>query len=359
MRARAKEGACLDTLVRMAKPLCQAAEHQCPRTGPGRPPTFPDWAMAMLIMVAVLKKKKSKSAQYRFLSEHQIELARGLGLPGFPARSTYFERYRRGHRLFEVAIRLQGRQAVAEGLVDATTVAVDKSLIAARGPLWHPRDRKAGRLPAGLRGVDRDSTWGYSPHHGWVQGYSYEVVVTAGKRTGVFPLLASADTGSASEYRSFPPKIEQLPEQTRHVLADSGYDGNEQGEEIEYAPNGRRTGRRFICAPNRRRTKKRKGRSPGAQWWAQQAGCRRRQQRITFYQSVRGQRLYARRSQTVEPFNEWFKSLFELDQCIWHRGLDNNRTQLLAALFSYQLLVRYNHRCGRRNGQIKWILDTL
>jgi hypothetical protein len=32
----------------------------------------------------------------------------------------------------------------------------------------------------------------------------------------------------------------------------------------------------------------------------------------------------------VEPFNEWFKSLFELDDRVWHRGLENNQTQLLA-----------------------------
>ena len=73
----------------------------------------------------------------------------------------------------------------------------------------------------------------------------------------------------------------------------------------------------------------------------------------------RGRRLYRRRSQTVEPFNEWFKSLFELDQHVWHRGLDNNQTQILAAMFCYQLLLRYNRRRGRTNGQIKWILDNI
>ena len=61
----------------------------------------------------------------------------------------------------------------------------------------------------------------------------------------------------------------------------------------------------------------------------------------------------------MEPFHEWFKSLFELDQRVWHRGLDNNRTQLLAALFAYQVLLRYNHRHGGHNGQVKWILDVL
>ena len=40
-------------------------------------------------------------------------------------------------------------------------------------------------------------------------------------------------------------------------------------------------------------------------------------------------------------------------------GLENNKTQLLAALFTYQTLVRYNHRQGNENGQVQWILDML
>ena len=86
---------------------------------------------------------------------------------------------------------------------------------------------------------------------------------------------------------------------------------------------------------------------------------RRRQRRQRFLRGRRGRRLYRRRSQTVEPFNDWFKSLFELEQRVWHRGLSNNQTQLLAAIFCYQLLLRYNRRHGRENGQIQWILDAL
>lgn len=359
MRARAMEGTCLAVLVRMAIPLCRAAEDQCPRTGPGRPPDFADWVMAVLIMTAVLKKKKSKSAQYRFLCEHKTELKNTLGLKGFPARSTYFDRYRRAHRLFQVAIRLQGEKAVSEGIVDAKTVAVDKSLIAAKGPLWHKKDRQAGRIPKGLHGVDRESTWGYSAHDGWVQGYSYEVVVTATKPSPVFPLLASSDTASIKEFASFDDKIDELPEETNDVLADSGYDKNEFGDRIEYDPRGRPTGRHFLCTPNPRNsqtqgTKPRQGteRPPKSE-------MSRRQKRIAFYRSPRGRRLYARRGQTVEPFNEWFKRMFELDDRVWHRGLDNNRTQMLTAIFAYQILVRYNHRRGNNNGEVKWILDCL
>jgi hypothetical protein len=357
MPARATDGTGLAKLVRMAIPLCRTAQSQCPRTGPGRPPDYDDWKMAILIMVAILKNRKSKSAQYRFLHERRHKLRRWLGLKRFPSRGTYFARYARIHRLLQIAVKLQGLQAIREGVATARTVAVDKSLVAARGPQWHAKDRKANRIPAGLHGVDRGSTWSFSKHHGWVQGYSYEVVVTANKGT-VLPLLASADTASVSEHVSFGPKIAQLPDATRHVLADSGYDNNDYGDAVERDDQGHSTGRRFLCTPNPRSGRLAPPADRGLRFAERQARQRRRQ-RLAFYRSDAGRRLYRRRSQSVEPFNEWFKSAFGLDQTVWHRGLGNNQTQFLAAMFCYQLLLRYNRRTGHNNGQVQWILDTL
>ena len=62
----AKDGDGLEALVRAAVPLCQDAERLCPRRGPGRRPTVPEWVFAVLIMAATAKRRKSKSAQYRF-----------------------------------------------------------------------------------------------------------------------------------------------------------------------------------------------------------------------------------------------------------------------------------------------------
>jgi len=85
----------------------------------------------------------------------------------------------------------------------------------------------------------------------------------------------------------------------------------------------------------------------------------RRRQRKAYLKSVPGSRQYARRGETVEPFNGWFKALFELDDHEWHRGLKNNQTQLLTAIFVFQYLLRYNRKRKRFNGQVKWILDVL
>lgn len=353
MGKRAKTDKLLPELVKLAIPMLRQAEQQTPRSRGAKPKT-PDWVMAALIMIVVLLKKKSKSAQFRYLSERRHEIVSWLGCSKFPARSTYFDRYRRAHQIYRTAIRIQGEQAIAEGIADPKIVAGDKSLIEGQGPPWHARDRRTGETPAG---VDTESTWGYSDHDGWLQGFSYEVVVTATPGSVVFPLSASADTASASETRTFDEKIDELPKGTKIVLADSAYDTNHLGERVEFDEQGKRTGRRFICPPNPRN--KRPKTKPGNADASRAHSRKLRGQRIAFYESPKGRRLYARRRKTVEPFNQWFKSLFELENRVWHRGLENNRTMILSAIFAYQLLVRHNHRCGNKNGQIRRILDTL
>lgn len=354
MRACAPNGACLADLVKLAVPISRAAAKVCPRKGPGRPPQFEDWQIGILILIAVLNRRKSKSAQYRFLHERQTRLKRWLGLPSFPARSTYFARYRQAYRFFRIAVRLQGRLAIAEGVADPSLVAIDKSLVRAKGPPWR---RNRGRPVKPPPGVDREAGWCRSRYHGWVWGYSFETVITATPHGVAFPLLASADPANRSEYRSFEPKIPHLPPQTRHVLADSGYDSNAYQEAIEYGHKGRPTGRHFLCPMVRRGGKPKVGKYHHRGRRGLQS--RRRKQRLKFLESPQGRQLYQRRSKTIEPFHEWFKNCFELSNQVWHRGLQNNRTQLLAAIFAYQLLVRYNYSRGQKNAQIQCHLDRL
>jgi hypothetical protein len=250
-------GACLEALVAMAVPLLQEAERQCPRTGPGAKPDIPDWLIGVLIMVTVLKRKKTKAAQFRYLTDpvNRARLAAALGRDDFPARSGWYRRYRRAHQLFQTAIRVQGQRAIAEGVADPQHLTSNKSLIEAQGPPWHKRDRERGKV---RRGVDQDATWGYSEHDGWVHGYSYEVVVSAKKGKRVFPLLASVDTASAAETTTFAKKIGDLPQGTKTFSLDSAYDFNALAEQVEWNESGRRTGRRYLCPENPRNNKRKK-----------------------------------------------------------------------------------------------------
>jgi hypothetical protein len=351
----ATDGTRLEDLVAMAIPVCRQAEANCPRRGPGRKPATPEWVLAVMIMVAILLKKKTKSAQYAWWCEHAAEFARWLPGQPFPGRSTFFDRYRRVHRLYQEAVALQGRRAVDEGWADPECVAADKSLVASLGPPWHTDERKRGLLP---RGVDADAAWGYSKYDGWVYGYSLEVVVTAPAAGVVWPLLASADTASRSEQKTVLDKIPDLPELTRYFLADSGYDSNAVGEAVEWAGD-RRTGRRYLCPPVPRPNTKKARQPHNRETRERQRHRRRRDDRREFLQSRRGRALYARRRRTVEPFHAQLKHLFELEHHVWHRGLDNNRTMILAAITAYQLLLMYNHRNGNPRAHLQRLLDAL
>jgi hypothetical protein len=354
MRKRATDGALLDHMVALAIRVCQQAERACPRDGPGRKPEIPDWVLAVMIMITVSLRKKTKGAQFTWWTQHANDFARWLPGQRLPSRSTYYERYRRIHRLFRQAIHFQGEQAVQKGWADAGCVAVDKSLIAGRGRRWSSRDRGRGHVP---RGVDRDTTWGYSKYDGWVQGYSFEVVVTA--TSGVaWPLLASVDTASRSEQKTFAEKIPDLHPTVKYALADSGYDSNALAEAVEWE-TGRRSGRRFLCPEVPRPNVGRPRRVKHQESPARRLHRRLRDERRRFFRSARGQRLYARRKTCVEPFHSQLKHLFDLEHHVWHWRLDNNRTMILAAICVFQLLLTYNRQRRKHLGRLQCLLDAL
>jgi hypothetical protein len=308
-----------------------------------------------MIMVGVMLKKKTKAAQLEWWRQHQAEFARWLPGQRMPGRSTFYERYKRVRRLFQQVIVAQGREALRRRWAQGHCVAVDKSLIAGRGRIWQARDRHRGRVP---RGVDTDTTWGYSEYDGWVQGYAYEVIVTAPRDGVVWPLVASADTASRSEQKTILEKLTDLPAGTRFVLADAGYDSNAVAEAVEWQGQ-RRTGRRFLC-PEVPRPQTKKQRQPhNRETRARQYHRRLRDDRLRFLRSPHGHGLYKRRNVRVEPFNARFKHLFELQDRVWHRGLDNNRTMLLAAICVYQLLLMHNHAKRRGVPHLQCLLDGL
>jgi Transposase DDE domain len=344
----AKDGRHLADLVQLAIPLCKAAQSKCSGRGPGRPPDYEEWQIAVLIVIAILHRQKSKSSQWRFLKKHQQQLMAALTLRRFPCRDTYSRRYCNAGRLLDIAVELQGKLALKEHVCNAQVVAVDKSLVKARGP--HPRRGKV------RKGSDREAGWGMS-NDGLLWSYSYEAVVSAPENGLVFPVLASVDIGSKSEHKSFAQKIPRLSSSVRDVLLDRGYDGNASAEALEYRANGKPSGRRYVCPAIARAGKPAVGKC--VRRGRRELLRLHRQKRVEFFASKKGRSLYRLRRQTVEPFNAHLKKLFELEDRVWHRGLDNNRTMILAAIFSYQLLLRHAFKRGQRNRQLQWILDGL
>lgn len=345
----AKDGV-LTGAIEIAEPLCRAASKQLVYKGPGRRPVIPDWFLALMIMVAIAKGKKTKAAQFRYWSQHSDLLEHLRGEWNFPARSTFYERYRRAWRIFEKAIELHTRKAIRYQWFDPEVVSVDKSVIPARGK--HPRKRRKKKQ----RRVDPEATWAKDDYHGWTYGYSYEVILSSTKKSLNWPMIASADTGSRSESKTLGEKIPRLPRQVKYVLADRGYDADDHCEAIEWQDE-KRANRRFVCAT--RRSSRGVAKRVHKRSRARQRRQAHRRLRKEFVESAQGRSLYSLRGITIEPFNAWFKLLFDLHDRVWHRGLENNKTQILAAVFLYQVLLRINLKHNRPNGQIKWLLDII
>ena len=212
---------------------------------------------------------------------------------------------------------------------------------------------------AGLEGADGDASWSKSTHHGWVFGYGFEVVVSAPRRGLNWPVSGSLDSARVREAKTFPAKIPRLPPRTRYVLVDMGYDSNELGDAVEFSVQGKPTGRHLI-GPQQMRHNCYGGRK---RIWRETHQSRlrraRRVKRRQFSERRFGKALYKRRSKTVEPFFARFKELFDLKDHVRHTGLENNRTQILAVLVLYQILLVMNRIKGQNNAEVKWILDLL
>lgn len=351
MSWRATEGTALLALVRDAIGLLKQVSPRPSARPPGRPVVYPDWLLAAMILVGLLKKKKAKSAQWEYWRQHQRLFQTLFANESFPGKSCYSDRYRKAHRVLQKVIVHVGRDAVKRKWADARCVAADKSLVRARG---NPKHRQRSS-----KGVDLQAGWAKSPHHGWVWGYGVHMIATAPKPGEVvWPLAASLEPGHHSESAVLRGSIDRFPSEVRYGLFDAGFDSNALAEQFEDSAPAR-SRRRFLCPeiprPNVGKPRKNKHSCSRERRYHAQ----RRQERRCFRTSPWGKKLYRRRKVTIEPLHERIKTLFDLHHRVWHFGLDNNRTQALASIFAYQLLLRHNHKKGNRTACVASITHGL
>jgi len=236
----------------------------------------------------------------------------------------------------ELQVRSVSRQAIQEGWLTARVVACDKSLIKARGPIWHKKQRKRKQIPKKLRGIDRESKWGVSPYHGWVQGYAAHLVVNATPGEVLFPLVIQGTTANVNELDVFASHILYLPEATRKCLIDLGYDDDWTFRKLLH---------RHVM--------------PIIPIHTCASSSEIRKQVRQAYRRQLNRKLYKRRMSTIERSFARKKHLFETNGQTWFYGARQNRTFLAMAAFAIQLLTLYNLRHGRPAECIKVILDSL
>lgn len=300
----------------------------------GRPYVYPFTVILKCFIVMVWQRITSNRGLYAFLTMEKpynraIRLACGLS-GKMPSRRTLDRRLKSLPPMLKVSIRVMAQLLCSHGLVDPLILALDGSLHAAKGPVWHRSSMEKGEVPC--PGIDIDARWGRSGTRGWVFGYKSSI--TSSTMPIVVPLSADFTTANVPDNLIYPSLTEDLPGEVGFIVADGGCDDWKL-----YALSMARG--RVLVTPVERC----ENMSPD------------RLALADFYESEAGQALYGLRAVTVEPLIGQIKDIFKLDP-LPVRGLERASAIYLLCVLAYQLVVYLNHLEGRPLREIKHLLTT-
>jgi hypothetical protein len=253
-------------------------------------------------LLAVLEEPTSEMRMVRELLSEQGR---------FPTRRTFERRLKALPQTLLEQIGCLGGHLV--GLLrpwerTGRAVALDSTLLRAKGGVWHKKDREAGKVPH--TSIDTEAAWSKSGWHGWVYGWKLHLAIMV---AGMWiPLSARLTPADVADNQIAPALIEELPEEARFVLGDTHYDAPNVREKCERTE-------RFLVTSKR-------GAYP-------HTDC-----------GVEVRRIFHKlRSLANENFNEHFKSIFEVHEQVPTKGRANTARFALGAVFVYQLALLYRH----------------
>lgn len=304
-------------------------------TSSGSLKEYSEQSMFKVYVVGLLKQLWGRRSLWRYLTGTPL-VAAACGLIRIPDRRTL------DRRMADIAIEAE-TQIAALGLVlsleevtDGRVAASDGSAFKAHGPVWHKKDKEAGRVPDGLHGLDKDADWIQSTYHGWVYGYKAHVTISVAP-TSVRTVLSATVTGSACESHILQDHLDDLPPLVETLLLDAGYDDadlitdcRERAIEV-LVPLAKPIG---------------------------QSTSQERRDRAAYLASPVGKSRYRLRGSSIEPFFATIKALFHLDP-LPVRGYRAAAAFMLVALFAWNLLVLFNFVNHLPLGEVKPILDLL
>jgi hypothetical protein len=160
-----------DALLSLIESLKE--NYQQPPLQPPKRGKKPDFSALSFLLLAAVAVTFGNTQLHRLLSKDSA-LPEALGFSRVPHRTQI------GRRLTGLVPQLQEQIALLrQQLIDHVQLpdeqsqlsAVDGRMYKANGPRWHKKDRQKGRIPVGLRNLDRDSQGSKSGYRGWVQGY--------------------------------------------------------------------------------------------------------------------------------------------------------------------------------------------
>ena len=286
--------------------------------GPGRPTTYSDRLFLKALVIMIVRHLSKVHELLSMLDQPTAEMAQlkaALCEHGqFPSRRTWERRLKRLPETLPEQIAALGEHLLP--LLQPWTntgraVAIDSTLLRARGGVWHKKDRDKGVVPH--TSIDTDAHWGKSDWHGWVYGWKLHVILTVADVW--LPLVAELTPANQYDGEIGAALVEALPDEARFLLGDRQYHND------------------------------------ALQWLCDQADRTLVTSQYGAYphtdDGVEVRRVFHQlRSRSIENFNGQFKGMFELQGQVPTKGATNTKRYVLGAIWVYQLILWYRFEHG-------------
>jgi DDE family transposase len=302
----------------------------------GRPYVYSPTIILRCFIVRLWFRLDSNNALHEFLElsyPYNKKIMKRCGLTQIPDRRTFDRRLKTISIDIKERIAIMTRLFVCEKMINPYIVAIDSTLLKAKGHVWHKSSMNKGIVPRS--GIDTDARWGFSHTKGWIFGYKLHLISSTGST--IVPLAADFTTANVQDNQLYNPmtaSFSLFTEETYFMIGDSGYDDQKL---YDLSIN---RGFELVCPVQRYVNTSTK-----------------RLHLIEFYESELGQAIYSWRSKSIEPLIEHIKSVFRIDP-LPVRGYQNAAGIVLLSVLLYQILVYYNYktRHSQRPKAIKHML---
>jgi hypothetical protein len=206
-------------------------------------------------------------------------------------------------------------------------ISADKMMNRAKGPMWHKKQKERGIIPKGLRGIDKEATWGKSHADGWMYGHgSFAMVSHKVPVLGCFIWMKN----SANEAKRMWLETGFVKDRIDYIAMDSKADDYDLFREMDRQ-------RKITLITSCRKNK---------------VVSENRQRMLQTMNQPKHKQIYKERSYRVEPMQGLVKDIFELDQC-WMRGSQNNRWLFAAMGLTIQMHQLNAYKQKRSTWSIK------
>jgi len=153
-----------------------------PRRRRGRPIVYSEKLFLKAVVIMIVRRLHRVGELLAVLDEPTSEMSMvrdSLSEEGrFPSRRTFQRRLKALPESLPEQIGCLGRHLV-EMLKPwesrGRAVALDSTVLQAKGGVWHKKDKKAGKVPH--TSIDTEADWTKSGWHGWVYGWKLHLAI--------------------------------------------------------------------------------------------------------------------------------------------------------------------------------------